>query len=146
RPKTPVLRSRPLLIYSRGREPMARKPYLALLMVTSASWGCKSPFLVMITYNKNVRRWFRMSKNQSNTKLEDGWNQIQFNLACFTADCLILACRLREIHVNRRIRRVFFTERLYSPCPSRGPESSVHLLDRFWVPSELRCSLCVLQK
>uniref|UniRef100_A0A3P9LVA3 CFA20 domain-containing protein n=1 Tax=Oryzias latipes TaxID=8090 RepID=A0A3P9LVA3_ORYLA len=126
--------------------------------ITCGSWGCKSPFLVMIV--KNTKKCFsfevqvRMSKNQSDTKtmplkLEDGWNQIQFNLSDLTKTAFgtNYTETLRvQIHVNRRIRRVFFTERLYSHCPSRGPESSVHLLDRFWVPSELRCSLCVLQK
>uniref|UniRef100_A0A3B3I0G7 CFA20 domain-containing protein n=1 Tax=Oryzias latipes TaxID=8090 RepID=A0A3B3I0G7_ORYLA len=88
------------------------------MFVTLKTWGCKSPFLVMITYNKNVRRWFRMSKNQSNTKLEDGWNQIQFNLSDLTKTAFgtnYMETLRVQIHVNRRIRRVFFTERLYSP-------------------------------
>merc|ERR1712244_1492 len=71
--------------------------------------GIKLPFLVMIVKNmkkyftfevqvlddKNVRRRFRASNYQSTTRvkpfictmpmrLDDGWNQIQFNLADFT--------------------------------------------------------------
>uniref|UniRef100_A0A3P9HQP4 Cilia and flagella associated protein 20 n=1 Tax=Oryzias latipes TaxID=8090 RepID=A0A3P9HQP4_ORYLA len=71
--------------------------------------GIKLPFLVMIIKNqkkyfsfevqvlddKNVRRRFRASNYQSTTKvnsfsctmpmrLDDGWNQIQFNLSDFT--------------------------------------------------------------
>merc|ERR1719464_961164 len=82
--------------------------------------GIKLPFLVMIIKNvkkyftfevqvlddKNVRRRFRASNYQSTTRvkpfictmpmrLDDGWNQIQFNLADFT-------------------RRAYFSDRLYS--------------------------------
>ena len=80
--------------------------------------GIKLPYLVMIVKNmkkyftfevqvlddKNVRRRFRASNYQSTTRvkpfictmpmrLDEGWNQIQFNLADFTrqADILIAA-------------------------------------------------------
>ncbi|KAJ1540350.1 Cilia- and flagella-associated protein 20, partial [Cladochytrium tenue] len=74
-----------------------------------ATLGIKLPFLVMIIKNlkkyftfevqvlddKNVRRRFRASNYQSTTRvkpfictmpmrLDDGWNQIQFNLSDFT--------------------------------------------------------------
>merc|ERR1719443_747784 len=82
--------------------------------------GIKLPFLVMIIKNlkkyftfevmvlddKNVRRRFRASNYQSTTRvkpfictmpmrLDEGWNQVQF-------------------HANCRIRRIYFSDRLYS--------------------------------
>ncbi|KAM4549497.1 cilia- and flagella-associated protein 20 [Fundulus diaphanus] len=136
--------------------------------------GIKLPFLVMIIKNlkkyftfevqvlddKNVRRRFRASNYQSTTRvkpfictmpmrLDDGWNQIQFNLSDFTrraygtnytetlrvqasarppssrSPCRYLSvladARLifffffcSQIHANCRIRRVYFSDRLYS--------------------------------
>uniref|UniRef100_A0A3P9J813 Cilia and flagella associated protein 20 n=2 Tax=Oryzias latipes TaxID=8090 RepID=A0A3P9J813_ORYLA len=104
--------------------------------------GIKLPFLVMIIKNqkkyfsfevqvlddKNVRRRFRASNYQSTTKvnsfsctmpmrLDDGWNQIQFNLSDFTrrAYGTNYSETLRvQIHANCRIRRVYFSDRLYS--------------------------------
>lgn len=104
--------------------------------------GIKLPFLVMIIKNlkkyftfevqvlddKNVRRRFRASNYQSTTRvkpfictmpmrLDDGWNQIQFNLSDFTRRAYgtnyIETLRV-EIHANCRIRRVYFSDRLYS--------------------------------
>ncbi|GFG38171.1 hypothetical protein Cfor_04826 [Coptotermes formosanus] len=104
--------------------------------------GIKLPFLVMIIKNlkkyftfevqilddKNVRRRFRASNYQSTTRvkpfictmpmrLDDGWNQIQFNLADFTRRAYgtnyIETLRV-QIHANCRIRRVYFSDRLYS--------------------------------
>jgi len=104
--------------------------------------GIKLPFLVMIIKNlkkyftfevqvlddKNVRRRFRASNYQSNTRvkpfictmpmrLDDGWNQIQFNLSDFTRRAYgtnyIEALRV-QIHANCRIRRVYFCDRLYA--------------------------------
>jgi hypothetical protein len=50
-------------------------------------------------------------------KLDDGWNQIQFNLSDFTrrayATNYIETLRI-SIHANCRIRRVYFSERLYN--------------------------------
>merc|ERR1719289_796347 len=92
--------------------------------------GIKLPFLVMIIKNlkkyftfevqvlddKNVRRRFRASNYQSMT-LDDGWNQIQFNLSDFTRRAYgtnyIETLRV-QIHANCRIRRVYFSDRLYS--------------------------------
>ncbi|CAF3816372.1 unnamed protein product [Rotaria magnacalcarata] len=104
--------------------------------------GIKLPFLVMIIKNlkkyftfevqvlddRNVRRRFRASNYQSTTRvkpfictmpmrLDDGWNQIQFNLSDFTRRAYgtnyIETLRV-QIHANCRIRRVYFSDRLYS--------------------------------
>mmetsp|Transcript_11013 Transcript_11013/g.12588 ORF Transcript_11013/g.12588 Transcript_11013/m.12588 type:complete len:252 (+) Transcript_11013:86-841(+) len=104
--------------------------------------GIKLPFLVMILKNlkkyftfevqvlddKNVRRRFRASNYQSTTRvkpfictmpmrLDDGWNQIQFNLSDFTRRAYgtnyIETLRV-QIHANCRIRRIYFSDRLYS--------------------------------
>lgn len=105
--------------------------------------------------DKNVRRRFRASNYQSTTRvkpfictmpmrLDDGWNQIQFNLSDFTRraygtnyietlrvqvgrsgryclerlhECLghsVSCCFPPQIHANCRIRRVYFSDRLYS--------------------------------
>ncbi|XP_038211377.1 cilia- and flagella-associated protein 20-like [Zerene cesonia] len=104
--------------------------------------GIKLPFLVMIVKNlkryfsfeitilddKNLRRRFRISNFQSTTKikpfctsmpigLSGGWNQIQFNLADFTRRAygtqFIETLRV-QIHANARLRRIYFSERLFS--------------------------------
>mmetsp|Transcript_21672 Transcript_21672/g.30375 ORF Transcript_21672/g.30375 Transcript_21672/m.30375 type:complete len:249 (+) Transcript_21672:290-1036(+) len=104
--------------------------------------GIKLPFLVMILKNlkkyftfevqvlddKNVRRRFRASNYQSTTRvkpfictmpmrLDEGWNQIQFNLSDFTRRAYgtnyIETLRV-QIHANCRIRRIYFSDRLYS--------------------------------
>merc|ERR1719231_1113817 len=121
--------------------------------------GIKLPFLVMIIKNlrkyftfevqvlddKEVRRRFRASNYQSTTRvkpfictmpmrLDEGWNQIQFNLSDFTRRAYgtnyIETLRV-QIHANCRIRRIYFSDRLYSeeelppssssscPCRSR---------------------------
>ncbi len=76
--------------------------------------------------DKNVRRRFRASNYQSTTRvkpfictmpmrLDDGWNQIQFNLADFTRRAYgtnyVETLRV-QIHANCRIRRVYFSDRL----------------------------------
>ncbi|KAG1669324.1 hypothetical protein FOA52_014886 [Chlamydomonas sp. UWO 241] len=104
--------------------------------------GIKLPFLVMIIKNlkkyfsfevqvlddKNVRRRFRASNYQSTTRvkpfictmpmrLDDGWNQIQFNLSDFTRRAYgtnyIETLRV-QVHANCRVRRIYFSDRLYS--------------------------------
>merc|ERR1719183_1494552 len=104
--------------------------------------GIKLPFLVMIIKNmkkyftfevqvlddKNVRRRFRASNYQSTTRvkpfictmpmrLDEGWNQIQFNLSDFTRRAYgtnyIETLRV-QIHANCRLRRIYFSDRLYS--------------------------------
>ena len=109
---------------------------------SNATLGIKLPFLVMIIKNlkkyfsfevmvlddKNVRRRFRASNYQSTTRvkpfictmpmrLDEGWNQIQFNLSDFTRRAYgtnyIETLRV-QIHANCRIRRIYFSDRLYS--------------------------------
>ncbi|KAB7498834.1 Cilia- and flagella-associated protein 20 [Armadillidium nasatum] len=104
--------------------------------------GIKLPYLVMIVKNlnkyftfevqvlddKNVRRRFRASNYQSTTRvkpfictmpmrLDEGWNQIVFNLADFVRRAYgtnyVETLRV-QIHANCRIRRVYFADRLYS--------------------------------
>uniref|UniRef100_A0A8C6LQD3 Cilia and flagella associated protein 20 n=1 Tax=Nothobranchius furzeri TaxID=105023 RepID=A0A8C6LQD3_NOTFU len=125
--------------------------------------GIKLPFLVMIIKNlkkyftfevqvlddKNVRRRFRASNYQSTTRvkpfictmpmrLDDGWNQIQFNLSDFTrrAYGTNYSETLRvQIHANCCIRRVYFSDRLYAEdelpaefklyLPVQNPKSKV---------------------
>ncbi|EGR27443.1 transcription factor iib, putative [Ichthyophthirius multifiliis] len=101
-------------------------------------------FEVQVLDDKNVRRRFRASNYQSTTRvkpfictmqalffffliyyinfqrpmrLDEGWNQIQFNLSDFTrrayATNYIETLRV-QIHANCRIRRIYFSDRLYS--------------------------------
>lgn len=50
-------------------------------------------------------------------RLDEGWNQIQFNLSDFTRRAYgtnyVETLRV-QIHANCRIRRVYFSDRLYS--------------------------------
>jgi len=50
-------------------------------------------------------------------RLDDGWNQIQFNLSDFTRRAYgtnyVETLRV-QIHANCRIRRIYFSDRLYS--------------------------------
>ncbi|KAJ6934481.1 LOW QUALITY PROTEIN: hypothetical protein NC651_009483 [Populus alba x Populus x berolinensis] len=107
-----------------------------------ATLGIKLPFLVMIVKNvkkyftfeiqvlddKNVRRRFRASNFQTVTrvkpyictmplKLDEGWNQIQLNLADFTRRAYgtnyVETLRV-QVHANCRLRRIYFSDRLYS--------------------------------
>jgi len=78
--------------------------------------------------DKNVRRRFRASNYQSTTRvkpfictmpmhLDEGWNQIQFNLSDFTRRAYgtnyIETLRV-QIHAYCRIRRIYFSDGLYS--------------------------------
>ncbi|MBN3293971.1 CFA20 protein, partial [Polypterus senegalus] len=104
--------------------------------------GIKLPFLVMIIKNlkkyftfevqvvddKDMRRRFRASNFQSTTRiktfsctlplrLDEGWNYIQFNLPDFTWQTFrtkYIETHRVQIHANCRIRRVYFSDRLYS--------------------------------
>eukprot|EP00252_Welwitschia_mirabilis_P008280 TRINITY_DN20023_c0_g1_i1.p1 TRINITY_DN20023_c0_g1~~TRINITY_DN20023_c0_g1_i1.p1 ORF type:complete len:191 (-),score=33.30 TRINITY_DN20023_c0_g1_i1:242-814(-) len=107
----------------------------------SATLGIKLPYLVMVVKNlnkyftfeihvlddKNVRRRFRASNYQSVTRvkpyictmplrLEEGWNQIQFNLSDFTKRAYgtnyVETLRV-QVHANCRIRRIYFSDQLY---------------------------------
>jgi len=107
-----------------------------------ATLGIKLPYLVMIIKNmkkpfsfevqvlddRNIRRRFRASNYQSATRvkpfittmpmrMDEGWNQIQFNLDNFTSrayQTVYIETLRVQIHANCRIRRVFFSNRLYS--------------------------------
>lgn len=50
-------------------------------------------------------------------KLDEGWNQIQFNLADFTRRAYgtnyVETLRV-QVHANCRLRRIYFSDRLYS--------------------------------
>lgn len=110
--------------------------YISCPISPKKTLGIKLPFLVMIIKNvkkyftfevqvlddKGVKRRFRASNYQSNTRvkpfictmpmrLDDGWNQIQFNLADFTRRAYgtnyVETLRV-QIHANCRIRRYFF--------------------------------------
>ncbi|KAL5964528.1 Cilia and flagella-associated protein 20 [Taenia solium] len=116
--------------------------YISCPSNPSKTLGIKLPFLVMIVKNlkryftfevqiiddKNIRRRFRASNYQSTTRvkpfictmpmrLDEGWNQIQFNLSDFTRRAYgtnYLETLRVQIHANCRIRRVYFCDRLYS--------------------------------
>lgn len=83
---------------------------------------------LQILDDKNIRRRFRASNYQSTTRvkpfictmpmrLDEGWNQIQFNLADFTRRAYgtgyVETLRV-QLHANCRVRRVYFSDRLYS--------------------------------
>merc|ERR1719350_1146724 len=116
--------------------------YITCPAEASKTLGIKLPFLVMIIKNlkkyftfevtvlddKDVRRRFRASNYQSTTRvkpfictmpmrLDEGWNQIQFNLSDFTRRAYgtnyIETLRV-QVHANARIRRIYFSDRLYS--------------------------------
>ncbi|XP_017782129.1 PREDICTED: cilia- and flagella-associated protein 20-like [Nicrophorus vespilloides] len=116
--------------------------YITCPIKPRASLGIRLPFLVMVVKNlkkyftfeiqilddKDMRRRFRVSNFQSTTKvrpfcttmpigLSSGWNQIQFNLADFTrrayGTVYVETVRV-QIHANVRIRRIYFSDRLYS--------------------------------
>lgn len=104
--------------------------------------GVRLPFLVMILKNlkryfsfeitilddRNMRRRFRISNFQSTTKikpfctsmpigLSGGWNQIQFNLSDFTKRAYgsqFLETLRVQVHANTRLRRIYFSDRLYT--------------------------------
>ncbi|CAF2051319.1 unnamed protein product, partial [Rotaria magnacalcarata] len=104
--------------------------------------GIKLPFLVMIIKNlkkyftfevqvlddRNVRRRFRASNYQSTTRvkpfictmpmrLDDGWNQIQFNLSDFTRRAYgtnyIETLRV-QVYIDFYEKSCFLKERLFS--------------------------------
>ena len=98
--------------------------------------GIKLPFLVILIKNlkkyfsfeiqvlddKGIKRRFRASNYQTTTKvkpfictmpmkLDDGWNQIQFNLSDFTRRAYgtnYVETLKISIHANCRLRRVYF--------------------------------------
>ncbi|KAL2979429.1 hypothetical protein AAZX31_13G172200 [Glycine max] len=104
----------------------------------AATLGIKLPFLVLIVKNlkkyftfeiqvlddKNVRRRFQASNFQVcnptlhyATENDEGWNQIQFNLADFTKRAYgtnYVETLQVQVHANCRLRRIYFSDRLYS--------------------------------
>ena len=130
--------------------------------------GIKLPFLVMIIKNlnkyftfevqvlddKGVKRRFRASNYQSTTRvkpfictmpmrLDEGWNQIQFNLSDFTRRAYgtnyVETVRV-QIHANCRIRRIYFSDRY--ECRQLSPSCA---LNKFRFPSNLdNFMLCCL--
>ena len=77
--------------------------------------------------DKGIKRRFRASNFQSATRVEpfictmpmrldEGWNQIQFNLAdfCRRAYGTTYVETLRvQVHCSCRVRRIYFSDRLY---------------------------------
>ncbi|XP_034456216.1 cilia- and flagella-associated protein 20-like [Hippoglossus hippoglossus] len=116
--------------------------YITCPAEPKSTLGIKLPFLVMIIKNlkkyftfevqvlddHNVRRRFRASNYRTSTHvapfictmpldLDEGWNQIQFNLSDFTGRAYgtkYVETQRVQIHANCRIRRVYFSDRLYS--------------------------------
>uniref|UniRef100_A0A1B6MEA5 CFA20 domain-containing protein n=1 Tax=Graphocephala atropunctata TaxID=36148 RepID=A0A1B6MEA5_9HEMI len=84
-------------------------------------------FEIQIMDDKNMRRRFRFSNYQSATKvrpftcsvplaLKPGWNQMQLNLANFTTRAYgtnYMETQRVQIHANCRVRRIYFSDRLY---------------------------------
>ncbi|KAL3097369.1 hypothetical protein niasHS_003817 [Heterodera schachtii] len=85
-------------------------------------------FEVQILDDKGMKRRFRASNFQSTTRvkpfictmplrLDEGWNQVQFNLADFVkrayGSTYVETLRI-QIHANCRLRRVYFADRLYT--------------------------------
>jgi len=104
--------------------------------------GIKMPFLILLIKNlhkyftfevkilddQNFCRRFRVSNFHSKTSVKpfctqmpmgmsEGWNQIHFNLADFTRRAYgttYIETVSLQIHANIRIRRIYFTDRLYT--------------------------------
>uniref|UniRef100_A0A914I4U9 CFA20 domain-containing protein n=1 Tax=Globodera rostochiensis TaxID=31243 RepID=A0A914I4U9_GLORO len=85
-------------------------------------------FEVQVLDDKGMKRRFRASNFQSTTRvkpfictmplrLDEGWNQVQFNLADFVkrayGSTYVETLRI-QIHANCRLRRVYFADRLYT--------------------------------
>lgn len=83
---------------------------------------------MQILDDKGIKRRFRASNYQTTTKvkpfictmpmkLDEGWNQIQFNLSDFTRRAYgtnyVSTLRI-SVHANCRMRRIYFCDRLYS--------------------------------
>ena len=102
-----------------------KMPFLVLLIKYLKKY---LTFEVQVIDDKNVKRRFRASNYQSNTrvkpfictipmKLDEGWNQIHFNLTDFTRRAYgtnYLETLRVQIHANCRIRRIYFTDQLLS--------------------------------
>lgn len=76
-------------------------------------------------------------------RLDDGWNQIQFNLSDFTRRAYgtnyVETVRM-QVHANCRIRRIYFSNRLYSEEELPGEfklflpiQVHIHIQDFHWL-------------
>jgi hypothetical protein len=65
-------------------------------------------------------------------RMDEGWNQIQFNLADFTRRAFstnyVETLRV-QIHANCRLRRVYFADRVYA-------EDELPSEMKLWLPEE----------
>ncbi|KAH8391019.1 hypothetical protein KR215_003774 [Drosophila sulfurigaster] len=100
-------------------------PFLVLLIKNMHKYFC---FEVKIQDDQRFMRRFRVSNFQSKTSVKPfctampmgmspGWNQIQFNLADFTRRAYgsnYLETVSLQVHANVRIRRIYFTDKLYT--------------------------------
>ena len=100
-------------------------PYLCLILKNMSK---DFSFEVGILDDSNTRRRFRASNYSSNTrisdfmcsipmKLDSGWNLIVINLSDFVKKAYGTSYASTEqiqIHANCRIRRIYFSDRLYS--------------------------------
>uniref|UniRef100_A0A6B2LJY4 CFA20 domain-containing protein n=1 Tax=Arcella intermedia TaxID=1963864 RepID=A0A6B2LJY4_9EUKA len=98
-------------------------PYIILLVKNVDKFFS---FEIQILDDKSVRRRFRASNFQSVTRvrpsictlplqLDDGWNQIQIDLAHYTKRAYgtnYLQTLQVQIHANCRIRRIYFAEKI----------------------------------
>uniref|UniRef100_A0A8C3JTF8 Cilia and flagella associated protein 20 n=1 Tax=Calidris pygmaea TaxID=425635 RepID=A0A8C3JTF8_9CHAR len=130
--------------------------------------GIKLPFLVMIIKNlkkyftfevqvlddKNVRRRFRASNYQSTTRvkpfictmpmrLDDGWNQIQFNLSDFTRRAYGTNY-IETLRVQVRSRHVLPTETVVGNLPAGWDGLAVYW-ESGLCPDWFFCQSCSLQ-
>eukprot|EP01103_Thecamoeba_quadrilineata_P020749 TRINITY_DN9082_c0_g1_i1.p1 TRINITY_DN9082_c0_g1~~TRINITY_DN9082_c0_g1_i1.p1 ORF type:complete len:137 (+),score=13.86 TRINITY_DN9082_c0_g1_i1:238-648(+) len=98
-------------------------PYLVLIVKNLHKYFTLE---VQILDDKNSRRRFRISNYQKKTRVkpfictmplrqEEGWNQIQLDLADFTrrayGTTYVQTLRI-QIHSNCRLRRVYFSDKL----------------------------------
>lgn len=101
---------------------------LPILVLVVKNVGQPFAFEVQVVDDKRVHRRFHASSNASETRLscfeckmplqlDEGWNQVQFNLADFTRRAYgtnyVEALRL-TVYASCRLRRVYFADRLYA--------------------------------
>ncbi|RIA91808.1 Cilia/flagella-associated protein 20/WDR90/C3orf67 [Glomus cerebriforme] len=137
--------------------PDIKSTYITCPSQLNRTLGIKLPILVLIVKNvkkyftfevqimddKNIKRRFRASNFQTSTRvksyictmplrMDEGWNQIQFNLADFTRRAFstnyVETLRV-QIHANCRLRRVYFADRVYAE-DELPPEM------KLWLPEE----------
>mmetsp|Transcript_72157 Transcript_72157/g.169097 ORF Transcript_72157/g.169097 Transcript_72157/m.169097 type:complete len:289 (+) Transcript_72157:63-929(+) len=102
-----------------------KMPFLVLLVKNLHKYFC---FEVEVLDDTGRKRRFKTSTFNSGTKvgpfncsmplrLDEGWNQVMFNLADFTQRAYgtnyVETCRI-TINANCRLRRIFFMDRLYA--------------------------------